>query len=96
MLTQTITPNLMSNQNPAQIYRHQFTNHESDPSPLGLAIEPPPWRKFSSKPTHVSLSTVEARAMEPDQVAKGRNYIADPEEAPVSYTHLTLPTKRIV
>ena len=80
----------MSNTNPAQIYRHQFAGQESDPSPLELATEPPPWRKFASKPAPASASRVKARPMEPDQAGKGRNYLADLEEAKLVNAALVL------
>jgi len=80
----------MSNQTSAQIYRDQFIGHEADPSPLALAFDPPPWRKFAPKPAETNIAGVQPRSMEPDQAAKGRNYLPDAEEAQLVNAALVL------
>lgn len=73
--------NKTGNAAPKQIYRHLFNGEKPDPSPLQLADEPPPWRKFAPKAADLPGKRPKARPMEPDQSIKGRNYLPDPEEA---------------
>ncbi|MEK6258535.1 MAG: MoxR family ATPase [Planctomycetota bacterium] len=73
-----------------QIYRDKFIGEQPDPSPLALANQAPPWRKFADKPTLASTSGVQPRSMDLDQAIKGRNYLADPEEAKLVNAALVL------
>lgn len=73
-----------------QIYRDKFTGEQPDPSPLALANESPPWRKFAAKPAHALTGSVQPRSMDPEQSVRGRNYLSDPEEAKLVNAALVL------
>ncbi len=79
----------MSTEIPLQIYRHDFKGSEPDPAPLGAALSPPPWRTFGAakKP---GGGPITPRSMEPTQAAKGKNYLADEEEAKLVNAALVL------
>lgn len=81
---------LMMHTRPTQIYRHDFTGDVPDPSPLDLAAESPPWRRFAPKPAAANPLELRPRSMEPDQAMKGRTYLADAEEAQLVNAALVL------
>lgn len=71
----------MGNQIPKQIYSHQFTGNVPNPSPLSLADDGPPWRRFAPKLIPPTTNVTIPRHMDEDQAARGRKYLADKTEA---------------
>jgi len=73
---------------PTLIYRHDFAGRGPDPSRLSLADDPPPWRKFGTKPA--GGAPRQARKMSDEQADRGRRYLPDAEEAQLVTAALAL------